>query len=219
MKTKFILIITTFSLLLTSCNRFNEDIFKEDIKAYDFTCSSAWFSNDTFKAILEADWDSTSNADPFATALFVVDRLITDQLLEPKYINVTLILKGVKDPYIATCDFHDTKKYRVTQNGATIRDYEKETTEINYISASDKLKNIMANEPKVKDYVLTDAGVLYISVLDDGTNRNGLAEYFCQEMKSNKIPVERVKVVKYGSQNSSERDNAYGILLGEAWCN
>ncbi len=58
------------------------------------------------------------------------------------------------------------------------------------------LKAILA-EPKVKDGVITDAGVLYASVLDDGTRRDGYAEYLCLVLKDYKTSVTRVKVVKY----------------------
>jgi hypothetical protein len=72
------------------------------------------------------------------------------------------------------------------------------------------------NEPKVIEAIITDAKVLYVSVRDDGTRRNGYAEYLCMIAKSSF--VERVKVIKVNSQNSPNRDNAYGILLGESWC-
>lgn len=82
----------------------------------------------------------------------------------------------------------------------------------------EKLKTVMKNEPRVKDYTLTEAGVLYISVNDDGTRRDGFAEYLCQQMNDNQIKVDRVKIVKYGSQKAPNRDCAYGVLLGESWC-
>lgn len=73
-------------------------------------------------------------------------------------------------------------------------------------------------EPKVKDAVITEADVLYASVLDDGTRRDGYAEYLCQVLDDFKTTVKRVKVVKYNSFDDSDRDNAYGVLLGEATC-
>ena len=76
----------------------------------------------------------------------------------------------------------------------------------------------MKLEPSVKDYALTDAAVLYISVINDGTRRDGLAEYFCSLMNEHNMRVYRVKIVQYGSHKSPQRDNAYGILLGEANC-
>ena len=74
-------------------------------------------------------------------------------------------------------------------------------------------------EPKVKDAYITDVGVLYASVIDDGTRRDGYASYLCQVLKDNNSSAKRVKVVKLGSSNDPNRDNAYGVLLGESWCN
>jgi len=71
-------------------------------------------------------------------------------------------------------------------------------------------------EPKVLDAFINDAKVLYVSVRDDGTRRDGYAEYLCQLVGGS--VVKRVKVVKVNSQNDPERDNAYGVLLGESWC-
>jgi hypothetical protein len=73
-------------------------------------------------------------------------------------------------------------------------------------------------EPKVMDAYVTEANVLYVQVKDDGTRRDGYASYLCQVLKENHSSVDRVKVVKAGSQNDPKRDNAYGILLGESWC-
>jgi hypothetical protein len=83
---------------------------------------------------------------------------------------------------------------------------------------TEKLKLLMSKEPSVKDFVLTEVGVLYISVSDDGTRRDGLAEYFCQTMKDESINIKRVKIVKFGSSKDPNRDNSYGVLLGECWC-
>jgi hypothetical protein len=73
----------------------------------------------------------------------------------------------------------------------------------------------MKDEPKVKDFVLTDANVLYVSVTDDGTNRNGYAQYLYYEVKSANIKIFKVVVVRLGSQKDPKRDNAYGVKLGE----
>lgn len=80
------------------------------------------------------------------------------------------------------------------------------------------LKEIQ-KEPKVKEALITEANVLYVSVIDDGTRRDGYAEYLCQVLKDNKSSIHKVKIVKYGSTNSENRDNAYGVLLGESNCN
>ncbi len=83
---------------------------------------------------------------------------------------------------------------------------------------NEKALDAILTEPKVKDAVITDADVLYASVLDDGTRRDGYAEYLCQVLGDYKTTVKRVKVVKYNSTNDQDRDNAYGVLLGEAMC-
>jgi hypothetical protein len=82
-------------------------------------------------------------------------------------------------------------------------------------TVKEKLKNLMKDEPKVKDYVLTDVNYFYASVTDDGTNRNGYAEYLYYTLKSEGIIINKVIIVKYGSQKDPKRDNAYGIKLGE----
>lgn len=74
-------------------------------------------------------------------------------------------------------------------------------------------------EPKIKEAIITDANVLYVTVEDDGTNRNGYAEYLCGILKENKASTSWVKIIKINSMNDENSDNAYGVLLGEAMCN
>jgi hypothetical protein len=74
-------------------------------------------------------------------------------------------------------------------------------------------------EPKIKEAFITEANVLYVSVEDDGTNRNGYAEYLCGILKENKASTSWVKIVKVNSIDSENSDNAYGVLLGESMCN
>lgn len=78
--------------------------------------------------------------------------------------------------------------------------------------------NKIKSEPKVKDAVITDSNILYVGVADDGTRRDGYAEYLCQVLKDINSDVYQVKVVRYGSHNSRDKDNAYGVLLGESRC-
>lgn len=73
-------------------------------------------------------------------------------------------------------------------------------------------------EPKVKEAVITDANVLYISVEDDGTKRDGYASYICEILREKQATTNWVKVVKVGSINDPNSDNAYGVLLGESHC-
>ena len=73
-------------------------------------------------------------------------------------------------------------------------------------------------EPKIVEAVITDANVLYVTVKDDGTRRDGYAEYLCQLLKDQKATTKWVKVIKLGSSNDENKDNAYGVLLGESHC-
>jgi len=73
-------------------------------------------------------------------------------------------------------------------------------------------------EAKVKEALITEVGVLYVSVVDDGTNRNGYASYLCEILREKNAEANRVKIIKVNSTKDPMRDNAYGILLGESWC-
>jgi len=72
-------------------------------------------------------------------------------------------------------------------------------------------------EPKVKEAIITDANVLYITVEDDGTNRDGYASYICEVLREKKATTNLVKVVKVNSTHNNS-NNAYGVLLGESHC-
>ena len=80
-----------------------------------------------------------------------------------------------------------------------------------------RLDSMMRNEQKVLDYAVTPSDILYVTVYDDGTRRDGLAEYFYYQMKEIEYEIAAVKIVKAYSQKDPKRDNAYGILLGEHW--
>jgi hypothetical protein len=73
-------------------------------------------------------------------------------------------------------------------------------------------------EPKIKEAIITDSNILYVSVEDDGTKRDGYAEYLCGILKDHKATTNWVKIVKVNSSKDPNKDNAYGILLGEALC-
>jgi hypothetical protein len=73
-------------------------------------------------------------------------------------------------------------------------------------------------EPKVLDATITDSDVLYVSVIDDGTRRDGYASYLCEVLTEHNATTKWVKVVKAGSTNDPNKDNAYGVLLGESRC-
>lgn len=74
-------------------------------------------------------------------------------------------------------------------------------------------------ESKVFEAFISDADVLYVSVADDGTRRDGYASYLCEILREKKAKANRVKVMKVNSINDPDRHNAYGVLLGESWCN
>lgn len=74
------------------------------------------------------------------------------------------------------------------------------------------------DEPKIIDAVITDANILYASVYDDGTRRDGYASYLCEVLGDYSTSVNRVKIVKAYSSKDPNADNAYGVLLGECYC-
>ncbi len=73
-------------------------------------------------------------------------------------------------------------------------------------------------ELKIKEAIITDSNVLYVSVEDDGTKRDGYADYLCEILRNNSATTNWVKVVKVNSSEDPNSDNAYGILLGESHC-
>ncbi|SDX09885.1 hypothetical protein [Flavobacterium degerlachei] len=115
-------------------------------------------------------------------------------------------------------DDKTTSNENIKENNETEIDSKKNEnlTEKNpNITALEEIKK----EPKVKEAMITDANVLYVSVKDDGTNRNGFAQYLCEILNEYKATTKWVKVVKVNSINDPNSDNAYGILLGESNCN
>lgn len=87
------------------------------------------------------------------------------------------------------------------------------------LAGNEKALAEIRKESKVFEAMITDADVLYVSVTDDGTRRDGYASYLCEILRENNTKATRVKVVKVNSTNDPNRDNAYGVLLGESWCN
>jgi len=73
-------------------------------------------------------------------------------------------------------------------------------------------------EKKITEAIITDANVLYVSVDDDGTKRDGYAQYLCGILTENAATTKWVKVVKVGSAKEPGADNAFGVLLGESKC-
>lgn len=78
--------------------------------------------------------------------------------------------------------------------------------------------DVVKAEALVLDAVYTDAEVLYASMKSDGTRRDGYAEYLCGLLSEHGITASRVKIVEAFTQKHPERDNAFGVLMGEAVC-
>jgi hypothetical protein len=72
---------------------------------------------------------------------------------------------------------------------------------------------------KIIEAYLTDANVVYVSVADNGVEQSRFAETLCNMLKEQKCTAQAVKVVKVNSTKDPNADNAYGVLLGEAYCN
>ncbi len=89
---------------------------------------------------------------------------------------------------------------------------------VDYKSNNENLLKAVSAEKKVKEAIITNANVLYISVVDDGTRRDGYADYMCQLVKDYNSNVNSVKIVKVWSTKDPNRDNSYGVLLGESFC-
>jgi hypothetical protein len=73
-------------------------------------------------------------------------------------------------------------------------------------------------EKAITESFINDANVLYVSVADDGTRRDGYAMYLCNILGEHKATTKMVKVMKVGSVGDPNATNAYGIQLGEASC-
>lgn len=117
--------------------------------------------------------------------------------------------KEIKDSITKRQDFTtDSIKQKNTERG-----YVKPAT-----NGNKEALTVILTEPKVKGAIFTDANVLYVDVLDDGSKRDGYASYLCEVLRDYNTSANRVKVVKASSHNDPNRDSAYGVLLGECWC-
>ncbi len=86
------------------------------------------------------------------------------------------------------------------------------------VQTSGVVIDAMKKEKKVIEAIIVNSDVLYVTVSDDGTNRNGFAEYLCGIAKEHYANLSAVKVMKVGSTKDKNRDNAYGVLLGQSDC-
>lgn len=73
---------------------------------------------------------------------------------------------------------------------------------------------ISPEEPKIKDAVWMTDKNLYIGVIDDGSNRSGLADYVCSIATEKGAPAELVKVVDIVKV---KRDGKFHEL-GKSYC-
>jgi hypothetical protein len=76
---------------------------------------------------------------------------------------------------------------------------------------------LIESEPKVKHAVITSERVLYAFVNDDGTNRDGYANYLAELVYIERCNIKQVRVVKVNSILSKKADD-YGVILGLANC-
>lgn len=83
------------------------------------------------------------------------------------------------------------------------------------LEQNQSLLTALKEEPNVKEAIITEANVLYVSVSDDGTPRDGYAEYLCAIVGENQASPFKVKVVKSGTAG---KKHGYGELLGESTC-
>ena len=95
---------------------------------------------------------------------------------------------------------------------------ESNESKLNQSQTPQSLLELINEEPKVKEAIITDSNVLYVSVEDDGTKRDGFANYLCELIKEEGSNIMLIKVVKVNSTKDPNRDNVYGVLLGEAIC-
>lgn len=112
-----------------------------------------------------------------------------------------------------------TKLFKGKDEAPTSTVKVEETTKPNLEDAKKAyLEKIRKDEPKVKEAIITEANVLYISVVGDGTKRDGLASYFCETLRDANLnqEIKKIKIVKFGSTTDPKKDNAYGVLLGES---
>lgn len=74
------------------------------------------------------------------------------------------------------------------------------------------VQQLIKSEPKVKDATWMTTRNLYVGVLDDGTRRDGYAQYICEEAKSHGATM--VKVVDIAKVKRTGKFEE----LGKAFC-
>ncbi len=84
----------------------------------------------------------------------------------------------------------------------------------NNLKALEEIKT----ESKIKNAFISDDSILYVEVLDDGTSRDGYADYLCQVLLDFKPINLEVKVMKFEPKKDLKNDIVNGIILGESNC-
>lgn len=69
-------------------------------------------------------------------------------------------------------------------------------------------------EPRVKDATWTSDRMLKVGVLDDGTPRDGYAQYLCEELASRGVKGASVQVIDIAKLVRTDK----WVKLGEAHC-
>jgi hypothetical protein len=88
------------------------------------------------------------------------------------------------------------------------------------LSADEFVKKIKREEKKVISAKI-DGDVLNIFTADDGTNRKGLALYFCQVAKDNGLSFKGVNILEFDSKDfppTKRKNGMYGRVLGSGLC-
>jgi len=141
------------------------------------------------------------------------NRLTPEELIEKKRIEDSISIQNKK----MEDSLHDLK---INESLKKIRENKKSNTSRSK-SNNQIQTHLINNEIKVKDAYINPSGVLYVQVIDDGTNRNGYASYLCEEVDyfSPNNSINMVRVMKVNTFNHPDKFNAYGIRLGEYRCN
>ena len=141
------------------------------------------------------------------------NRLTPEELIEKKRIEDSISIQNKK----MEDSLHDLK---INESLKKIRENKKSNPSRSK-SNNQIQTHLINNEIKVKDAYINPSGVLYVQVIDDGTNRNGYASYLCEEVDyfSPNNSINMVRVMKVNTFNHPDKFNAYGIRLGEYRCN
>ncbi len=89
----------------------------------------------------------------------------------------------------------------------------------NHLSKTEFIEKVKENQAVI-DADITDVKFLYISVVDDGINKNAMAIFYCRLAKEySVIEVQAVKIVDAASAYLPKNGTAAGKELGKSFCN